>query len=82
MGLLLEGFGPQLVLPQEGQELHGLSDYSYYLRNGGGELVNSLDDVRIGIVSRITGIAEAFLFSVDRPRPRADRLYSTWPTVS
>ena len=34
----------------------GLGDYSCYLRDGGDKLVNSLDDVEIGIVAGIISI--------------------------
>ncbi len=34
----------------------GLGDYDYYLRDGCGKLVNSLDNIGIGVVAGITNI--------------------------
>ena len=47
---------PKLFYLRRDRNFVGLGDYNYYLHDSGDELVNSLDDVRIGVVAWITSV--------------------------
>ena len=54
----LADLDPKLFYLRRDRNYDSLGDYGHYLRNGGGELINLLDDVEIGIVAGITSVVE------------------------
>ena len=54
---------PKLFYLKRDRNSVGLGDYGHYLHDGGNELVNSLNNVTIGVVARITSVIASILVS-------------------